>query len=238
MLHKLSQRIRPFRRDQSLSVRLLQFPREVLRVRLKYMNKISGPIIDRVDFVLAMKNQSVLEQTTSDTSQELAANRDSCPRPAASPVWRQLHKCHRASQAVRRKSKFQPYPASKNRNGEQPGETEQPVDVEDFASCPHDCRCTRRRNGVRCGGERSAAMENQRVTCPQFTDAVSIHDTPARIQSKFLLPRHHARQQSPADFRVERGHVRTEAHLSACPSGLPVHRAGVVFHDQSLPYPG
>ncbi|RNF39656.1 ATP-binding protein [Planococcus salinus] len=41
------------------------------KVRLKYMNKITGPIIDRVDFVLAMKNQSVLEQKTADTSEEL-----------------------------------------------------------------------------------------------------------------------------------------------------------------------
>lgn len=35
------------------------------------MQKITGPIIDRIDFVLAMKSQSVLEQTTAATSVEL-----------------------------------------------------------------------------------------------------------------------------------------------------------------------
>ena len=41
------------------------------KVRLKYMQKITGPIIDRIDFVLAMKSQSVLEQTSAATSEEL-----------------------------------------------------------------------------------------------------------------------------------------------------------------------
>ncbi|WKA60505.1 YifB family Mg chelatase-like AAA ATPase [Planococcus shenhongbingii] len=41
------------------------------KVRLKYMQKITGPIIDRIDFVLAMKSQSVLEQASAATSQEL-----------------------------------------------------------------------------------------------------------------------------------------------------------------------
>ncbi len=41
------------------------------KVRLKYMQKITGPIIDRIDFVLQMKNQSVLEQTDAATSEEL-----------------------------------------------------------------------------------------------------------------------------------------------------------------------
>lgn len=38
------------------------------KVRLKYMMKITGPIIDRIDFVLGMKSQGVLEQTTNDSS--------------------------------------------------------------------------------------------------------------------------------------------------------------------------
>ncbi|GKW45320.1 magnesium chelatase [Planococcus sp. NCCP-2050] len=41
------------------------------KVRLKYMQKITGPIIDRIDFVLAMKSQSVLDQTTAATSVDL-----------------------------------------------------------------------------------------------------------------------------------------------------------------------
>nr|WP_255400085.1 YifB family Mg chelatase-like AAA ATPase [Planomicrobium sp. MB-3u-38] len=41
------------------------------KVRLKYMQKITGPIIDRIDFVLALKSQSVFEQVTSATSEEM-----------------------------------------------------------------------------------------------------------------------------------------------------------------------
>ncbi|MGE6368779.1 YifB family Mg chelatase-like AAA ATPase [Planococcus kocurii] len=41
------------------------------KARLKYMQKITGPIIDRVDFVLEMKNQGVLAQPTAVTSEEL-----------------------------------------------------------------------------------------------------------------------------------------------------------------------
>lgn len=41
------------------------------KARLKYMQKITGPIIDRVDFVLEMKNQGVLAQSTAVTSEEL-----------------------------------------------------------------------------------------------------------------------------------------------------------------------
>lgn len=41
------------------------------KVRLKYMQKITGPIIDRIDFVLAMKSQSVLAQRAAATSEEL-----------------------------------------------------------------------------------------------------------------------------------------------------------------------
>ncbi|WP_233569669.1 ATP-binding protein [Planomicrobium sp. Y74] len=41
------------------------------KIRLKYMQKITGPIIDRIDFVLALKSQSVFEQGTSETSEEL-----------------------------------------------------------------------------------------------------------------------------------------------------------------------
>ncbi|RAZ79729.1 ATP-binding protein [Planococcus halotolerans] len=41
------------------------------KIRLKYMQKITGPIIDRIDFVLALKSQSVFEQGTSATSEEL-----------------------------------------------------------------------------------------------------------------------------------------------------------------------
>lgn len=41
------------------------------KVRLKYMQKITGPIIDRVDFVLSMKNQGVFETAASETSEEL-----------------------------------------------------------------------------------------------------------------------------------------------------------------------
>jgi len=40
-------------------------------VRLKYMQKITGPIIDRIDFVLQMKNQSVLEGAAGATSTQL-----------------------------------------------------------------------------------------------------------------------------------------------------------------------
>lgn len=39
--------------------------------RMKYMMKITGPIIDRIDFVLGMKSQSVLNQTIGDTSEEI-----------------------------------------------------------------------------------------------------------------------------------------------------------------------
>jgi len=35
---------------------------------VKYMMKIKGPIIDRIDFVLGIKSQGVLEQTTYDSS--------------------------------------------------------------------------------------------------------------------------------------------------------------------------
>lgn len=38
------------------------------KVRLKYMQKITGPIIDRVDFVLGMKNQGVFETDTGEPS--------------------------------------------------------------------------------------------------------------------------------------------------------------------------
>lgn len=41
------------------------------KVRLKYMQKITGPIIDRIDFVLQMKNQSVLEGQAGATSNQL-----------------------------------------------------------------------------------------------------------------------------------------------------------------------
>lgn len=35
------------------------------------MQKITGPIIDRIDFVLSLKSQSVFEQATAATSEEL-----------------------------------------------------------------------------------------------------------------------------------------------------------------------
>lgn len=35
------------------------------------MQKITGPIIDRIDFVLALKSQSVFEQGSSATSEEM-----------------------------------------------------------------------------------------------------------------------------------------------------------------------
>lgn len=41
------------------------------KVRLKYMQKITGPIIDRVDFVLSMKNQGVFETSSEVPSEEL-----------------------------------------------------------------------------------------------------------------------------------------------------------------------
>ncbi|WP_404405180.1 YifB family Mg chelatase-like AAA ATPase [Jeotgalibacillus malaysiensis] len=41
------------------------------KVRLRYMQKITGPIIDRVDFVLEMKSQGILSETTAETSVEL-----------------------------------------------------------------------------------------------------------------------------------------------------------------------
>lgn len=41
------------------------------KIRLKYMQKITGPVIDRIDFVLPMKSQSVLEVASADTSVEL-----------------------------------------------------------------------------------------------------------------------------------------------------------------------
>lgn len=41
------------------------------KVRLKYMQKITGPIIDRIDFVLAMRSQSVLDAASAATSVEL-----------------------------------------------------------------------------------------------------------------------------------------------------------------------
>jgi magnesium chelatase family protein len=50
------------------------------KVRLKYMQKITGPIIDRVDFVLGMKNQGVFATAAGDSSETLrsivAAARD------------------------------------------------------------------------------------------------------------------------------------------------------------------
>jgi magnesium chelatase family protein len=41
------------------------------KVRLKYMMKITGPIIDRIDFVLGMKSQGVLHQATGETSEDI-----------------------------------------------------------------------------------------------------------------------------------------------------------------------
>src|SRR5690606_1924318 len=41
------------------------------KVRLKYMQKIIGPIIDRIDFVLSLKSQSVFTQAASATSEGL-----------------------------------------------------------------------------------------------------------------------------------------------------------------------
>ncbi|WP_338152468.1 YifB family Mg chelatase-like AAA ATPase [Indiicoccus explosivorum] len=39
--------------------------------RLKYMQKITGPIIDRMDFVLGLKSQSVLAQSAAETSEAI-----------------------------------------------------------------------------------------------------------------------------------------------------------------------
>lgn len=41
------------------------------KVRLKYMMKITGPIIDRIDFVLEMKSQGVLNQAMGETSEDI-----------------------------------------------------------------------------------------------------------------------------------------------------------------------
>lgn len=41
------------------------------KVRLKYMMKITGPIIDRIDFVLGMKSQGVLEHAKGETSGDI-----------------------------------------------------------------------------------------------------------------------------------------------------------------------
>lgn len=41
------------------------------KMRLKYIMKITGPIIDRIDFVLGLQNQGILTQTLSETSEEI-----------------------------------------------------------------------------------------------------------------------------------------------------------------------
>lgn len=41
------------------------------KTRLKYMQKITGPIIDRLDFVLSLRSQSIIEETPSATSEQL-----------------------------------------------------------------------------------------------------------------------------------------------------------------------
>lgn len=41
------------------------------KMRLKYIMRITGPIIDRIDFVLGLKNQGIIKQTSSETSEEI-----------------------------------------------------------------------------------------------------------------------------------------------------------------------
>ena len=41
------------------------------KIRLKYMMKITGPIIDRIDFVLCLKSQGVTGQYSGKTSEEI-----------------------------------------------------------------------------------------------------------------------------------------------------------------------
>jgi len=41
------------------------------KVRLKYMMKITGPIIDRIDFVLGLKSQGILEQEFGESSEDI-----------------------------------------------------------------------------------------------------------------------------------------------------------------------
>lgn len=41
------------------------------KMRLKYIMRITGPIIDRIDFVLGLKNQGIIKQTSSETSKEI-----------------------------------------------------------------------------------------------------------------------------------------------------------------------
>ena len=40
-------------------------------IRLKYMMKITGPIIDRIDYVLSLKSQGVTRQPTGKTSEKI-----------------------------------------------------------------------------------------------------------------------------------------------------------------------